>query len=223
MSQKATFTVRDETIDDALSAVALLRKTDGIDHNSIFVLGHSLGGMMAPRIGKADPKIAGFIVMAGPTRLFEDIILDQLQYISSLSGQLTDEEMKSIESLKLQVARVKDPKLSSQTPDADLPLGISACYWLDLRGYNPAKTASEINQPMLILQGGRDYQVTMDDLEGWKQYLSSRKDVEIKVYPKLNHLFVEGIGKATPAEYEMSGHVSEEVIDDIACWLKVSR
>jgi len=55
---------------------------------------------------------------------------------------------------------------------------------------------------MLILQGERDYQVTMDDFQGWKKYLSVRATVEFKTYPKLNHLFEEGDGKSTPQEYE---------------------
>ena len=73
---------------------------------------------------------------------------------------------------------------------------------------------------MLILQGERDYQVTMKDFEGWKKSLSSRKNAEFKTYAKLNHLFMEGKGKSTPAEYETAGHVAQIVIDDIANWIK---
>jgi dienelactone hydrolase len=58
---KNTITVKQETIDDALAAVALLRKTERIDPNRIFVLGHSLGGMLIPRIGARDPDVAHWI------------------------------------------------------------------------------------------------------------------------------------------------------------------
>ncbi len=86
----ARLTVQDEVIDDALFAVRLLRQTAGIDPGRIFVLGHSLGATLAPRIGQQDPAIAGLVIMAGLTRPLEDTILDQYTYIYSLSGALTD-------------------------------------------------------------------------------------------------------------------------------------
>ena len=78
----------------------------------------------------------------------------------------------------------------------------------------------KVRQPMLILQGERDYQATMTDFEGWKKALAGRQDVTLKSYPKLNHLFGEGEGKARPAEYQKPNHVAREVIDDVAGWIK---
>jgi len=220
---KEGLTAKAETIDDALAAVSLLRRTEGIDAKRIFVLGHSLGGALAPRIAKRDPQIAGLIIMAGPTRPLEDVILEQTEYAFSLDGRLSGQEKEQLEKLKQQVARAKAPNLSSGTPAAELPFGIAASYWLDLRGYDPAATAAALSGPMLILQGGRDYQVTMADLDGWKKALAGRQRVTFKVYPKLNHLFIAGEGKSTPAEYTKPGHVAEAVITDIAEWLSKQR
>ncbi len=214
-------TLKEETVDDAVAAVALLKKTAGIDAKRIFVLGHSLGGMAIPRIGAADPAIRGFIVLAGTTRPLEDVILEQMTYI--LSNQPSMPQAKKDEALgriKAQVALVKDAKLSADTSAKDLPLAIPAEYWLDLRGYKPAEAARQLKQPMLILQGERDYQVTMDDFNGWKTALGDRKNVVFKTYPKLNHLFIVGEGKSRPAEYMRPGRVAESVIDDIAAWVK---
>ena len=220
ISMKENITVKEETIDDALAAVSVLRAREEIDTNKIFVLGHSLGGMLIPRMGTLDPDIAGFIVMAGAARPLEDVILEQISYIFSLDGTISEDEKRELEEIKQQVARVKDPKLSSAVSSTDLPLGIPAEYWLDLRGYNPPQVAKELKQPMLILQGGRDYQVTTEDFQRWKNSLSSRENVEFKFYPNLNHLFIEGEGKSTPAEYQTPSHVAEIVIDDIADWTK---
>jgi fermentation-respiration switch protein FrsA (DUF1100 family) len=77
-----------------------------------------------------------------------------------------------------------------------------------------------LKTPLLILQGERDYQVTMDNFAAWKKGLAGRPNVTLKTYPKLNHLFIEGEGKSTPADYEKPGHVSEAVIADIAGWIK---
>ena len=73
---------------------------------------------------------------------------------------------------------------------------------------------------MLIVQGERDYQVTMADFEAWKKALASRRNVTFRSYPKLNHLFMEGEGKAKPAEYDKAGHVARELVDDLAAWIK---
>lgn len=209
-------TVKEETVDDALAAVSLLRKTTGIDAKKIFVLGHSLGGMLVPRIGKLDPSIAGFIVMAGSTRPLEELMVEQVTYIFSLDGTVSEEEKEQLDQIKAQAHKVKDPKLSA----TERLFGVPAKYWLDLRGYDPAEAARDLKQPMLILQGERDYQVTMADFERWRKSLSARKDVEFKTYPKLNHLFMEGEGKSTPSEYPRTGNVARYVLDDIAAWVK---
>lgn len=218
-----TLTVKEEVVEDVLAAAALLRESSQIDPNKVFVLGHSLGGYIVPRIGKLGSKIAGFIIMAGTARPLEDVVLEQFTYVFSLDGVITDAEKTSLEQLKSQVAKAKDPRLSPETPAADLPLGAPAAYLLDLRGYQPAETAKEMTRPMLIMQGGRDYQVTDADFQLWENALSSQKNVEFKFYEGLNHLFMEGQGKSTPAEYEQAGHVAETVIEDIANWIRKLR
>ena len=217
---KDNITVKEETMEDVLSAVSALRKTKDVDNDKIFVLGHSLGGMLLPRIGEMDPNIAGFICMAGATKPLEDIILEQISYILSLDGKISKEEEKQIELLKKQVAKVKDPGLSIKTSSTDLPLGISPTYWLDLRGYDPLEVAKNLKHPMLILQGERDYQVTMENFKKWRKFLSFRQNVKFRKYTKLNHLFIEGKGKSIPAEYKKAGYVAGVVINDIANWLK---
>jgi hypothetical protein len=216
---KDSITVKEEVIDDALAATSLLRNRQEINPKKIFLLGHSLGGMLIPRIGKLDSKISGLIILAGTTRPLEDVTLEQFNYIFSLDGQISDDEKKQLEELKAQIAKVKDPNLSKSDSSATLPLGLPASYWLDLRDYDPADAARELKQPLLILQGGRDYQVTIVDFDNWKKALSSRKKVTFKFYPKLNHLFSEGEGKITPAEYLNPGHVAEVIINDIAQWI----
>ena len=217
---KDSITVKEETIDDALFAVSLLRGADRVDPKKVFILGHSLGGMLLPRIGILDSNVAGLIVMAGSSRALEDVILDQVTYLFSLDGAMSEEKKAQLDAIKLQVARVKEPTLSSATPSSELPLGIPAKYWLDLRGYNPAEFAKGLKVPILVLQGERDYQTTMEDFAAWRQRLSSKSNATFKSYPKLNHLFIEGEGRSTPSEYNVSGHVAPEVIKDIAAWIK---
>ncbi len=213
-------TVKEEVTDDALAAVALLRKTGLVDKGRVFLLGHSLGGMLVPRIAMLDPSVHGFIIMAGPTRPLEDLVLEQILYIASLDGSVSAEEKANIDMIKAAVARVKDPALSPGTPASQLPFGSGAKYWLDLRSYRPADLAGRIDRPVLIIQGERDYQVTLVDFQGWNDALGGMKSVEFKTYPGLNHLFVEGKGRSTPDEYQAGGHVAGDVIGDIAEFVK---
>jgi hypothetical protein len=215
-------TVKEEVIEDALLAVNLMREAPEIDSKNVFLLGHSLGASVAPRIGEQDPDIAGLIIMAGNIRPLEDTILEQFTYLYSLSGSITDEQKATLESLKVKVARVKDLKPSEEVPSKELPLGISATYFRDLGSHPTEEILKKLSMPMLILQGGRDYQVSpTQDFEIWKNELKTRENVYLKLFPSLNHLFIEGEGKSTPQEYGVEGHVSEEVIEVISQWLKV--
>ncbi|MFZ6026758.1 MAG: alpha/beta fold hydrolase [Chloroflexota bacterium] len=215
-----TLTVWEETVDDAVAAVALLRQTDGVDPERVYVLGHSLGGMLLPRIGAAAPDVAGLIYLAAAARPLEDMLLEQVAYLANLDGQLTPEERQNLEAIQEQVARAKDPALSADVPGAALPLGIPAAYWLDLRTYDPAQAAVTLAQPMLFLQGARDYQVTQADFDLWYTALSERSDVVFRRYPTLNHLFLSGEGEPNPEEYNKPGHVAEDVLRDIAAWIQ---
>jgi alpha-beta hydrolase superfamily lysophospholipase len=97
--------------------------------------------------------------------------------------------------------------------------GATEKYKADLKDYNPPALAAASAVPMLILQGERDYQVRMKDFDLWKTGLAHKKDVTMRSYPKLNHLFVAGEGQSAPEEYDKPAHVSPEVIGDIADWI----
>ncbi|MCD6358938.1 MAG: alpha/beta fold hydrolase [Dehalococcoidia bacterium] len=210
------FTVNEETIEDALAAINMLGETEGIDPNRIFILGHSMGGMLAPRIASQSDEVDGLILLASNTKNLPDVILEQTSYIFSLDGEISDDESKQLEEISNQVNKVKELDID----EGAIVLGASRAYWADLMAYDPVKTASELTLPMLILQGERDYQVTMEDFDTWKESLAKQEGVSFKSYPNLNHLFIAGSDKSTPAEYSQSGNVAQAVINDIVGWIK---
>ncbi|MBC7486128.1 MAG: DUF3887 domain-containing protein [Cytophagaceae bacterium] len=205
------FTADDEVINDAIDALKFAKKLEGVDSNSIYIIGHSLGGMLAPKINERYPALRGIILMAANARPLQDLIVEQVTYINSLDG-LTDNETLQISQLTAQLEITKDAsKIISHTV-----LGLPASYWIDLNNYNQVKVAEKLTNKMLVLQGERDYQVTMEDFKIWKESLAMKENVSVKSYPALNHLFIEGIGKSIPAEYKKAGNVPEYVIIDIA-------
>jgi len=215
-------TVREEVIDDAVAAVDLLAAEALVDPRRIFMLGHSLGGMLIPRIGQEDTRLAGLIVMAGAVRPLEQSLLDQTRYLAEAGGTVTEEERAAIHEARTISEQVRALK-PSDAESGRFIFGVSACYWLDLRGYDPPTAARALTQPLLVLQGERDYQVTMDDFGMWKKALEGEPNLTFRSYPALNHLFIPGKGKSLPAEYEIAGHVSDEVIRDIAQWIDSNK
>jgi pimeloyl-ACP methyl ester carboxylesterase len=109
----ASFTAQEEVIADALLAVELFRHSTGVDPASIYLIGHSEGGMLAPRIAQQDPSLAGLVILAAPSRPLEDLMLEQTNYLYSLDGVLSEEEKAGLDAVKTDVARIKDPGLSS--------------------------------------------------------------------------------------------------------------
>lgn len=211
-------TVYEETIEDAALAAALLRAREDIQADRVFILGHSLGGMLVPRIAAAVPEAAGFVVWAGAASPLEDSYVRQLEYIFGLDRKIDAEEEKQMEESRAVRDRIK----ALAPPDAggkERILGARPAYWLDLRGYHPPTAAKAVDRPMLVQQGGRDYQVTPQEFEQWRAALGGRDDVRLELYPSLNHLFIAGTGPSTPAEYQRSGHVAIKVIKDIAAWI----
>ena len=205
----ARFTVREETIDDARAAVALLASTAKIDGRRIFVLGHSLGGMLAPRIADGDARVAGLVILAGTTRPLEEIVLEQIK------ARGTPEQVKAAEA---SLRRVRDPKLAPADTVDFVGGKMPASYFLDLRGYRPGERAAKLDLPILVLQGDRDIQVRLTDFEGWQRALSARPRAQLKRYPTLTHLFTEGVG--TLADYEKPAHVAQPVVEDVAAFIE---
>jgi hypothetical protein len=163
------------------------------------------------------------VILAGGAQPMHWAIVRQHRYLASLNPDTAAAAQPLLDALSEQARLVDSPDLSPSTPPSELPLGVPASYWLDLRAYKPAETAAALAKPMLILQGGRDYQATLaDDLPLWEHSLADHADVTIRVYPADNHVFFAGNGPSTPAEYEPTQHVDATVITDIASWLNAT-
>jgi len=218
----APFTVKDEVTDDVIAAVALLAQMPEINRKQIYVLGHSLGGTLAPRIAAQDPQVAGIIVMAGSARPLEKVVVEQVKYIAGLSPTQTPEDKKQIEKAEAIAMQVESPSLKFGDTVDFFGSPIPGSYFLDLRSYDAAKVAAGLKVPVLVVQGGRDYQVTTADFDIWKGALAGNPHATFKFYPGYTHLFMPGAGQgpASPEDYAVAGNVGEDVMNDIAKWIR---
>lgn len=217
-----------EYVDDALAAVKMLAGNKDISR--IFVLGHSDGAYTVPAILKrataADygSRVAGGILLAGPSRQLYENYLEQIRFLAKVRKVDKDPAVvKQIAALHKAIQKVKDPNLSPATPNRELPLGASAQYWLARRAYKHKAVAKALSQPLLVLNGGRDYQVTTTDFNGWKRALQGKANAFFRLYPALNHFFIAGKGAPNPREYYNPGHLDLKVIGDLEHFVKKLR
>ncbi|MCD7901862.1 MAG: alpha/beta fold hydrolase [Bacteroides sp.] len=210
----------EETVNDALSAIKMLKTNPEVNGERIYVAGHSLGASMAPRIAEfAGDDLAGIIMISGNARPLEDLIVEQMEYLSTFMN-VNQVSEKQIEDLKKQAANVKAIGATAFDESIGVPLNVPLRYWEFSNKYKQVETAKKLKLPVLILQGERDYQVTMDDFRIWHTALSANPNVSFKSYPKLNHILQEGEGKSIPSEYEKASPVPDYVMKDIANWIE---
>jgi fermentation-respiration switch protein FrsA (DUF1100 family) len=214
------FTLWDETINDAVSAYKLAKTRPDIDTNQIFILGHSLGGYALPLILKNCPGVKGGISLAGCARPIDDLLVYQYKFLTELDGKVTLREKIFLRKANKKIKFVRSEKLFTSKPQINLLAYWPSEFWKDVKNYRPVEEVEKLKEPVLFLQGDRDYQVTNVDFELWKSIYLSKMNASFISYDKLNHLFIEGNGKPNPAEYWNGGNVPIYVMEDIADWIK---
>ena len=211
--------MREETIDDALLAVDILKNEPLIDSGRIFILGHSMGAMLAPRIDAEGADVRGLIMMAGTPFRLEDIVVRQLgqagggnpllRGIVSLENKIFSKKFDGLYEMSDEEAKKK--KFAG---------GINLYYFKEMGRKTAADYLLESEKPVLIMQGGSDFQVLADkDFSKFKELLAGRENTQFRLYPGLNHCFVTAIYNdilKASKEYGTERHIGEEVIGDIA-------
>ncbi|MBX3232551.1 MAG: alpha/beta fold hydrolase [Labilithrix sp.] len=205
-----TITLDDEVVVDAVAAVDLLRARSDVDAGRVFVIGHSLGALLAPEIAARAAPVAGAILLAPPGRPPWDSVLAQMRYLEAPPAILAEVEA-AIDLLK--AGKLGAGKL----------LGAPASYWQDWAARDGVATAKELGKPILVLRGERDYQVTDEDVATWRDGLSAAEDAVFVTVPHANHLLIPGHGKPGPAEYETPGHVDASVVARLADFVLQGR
>lgn len=217
-------TVKIETIDDAILATELLRKDTRIDENNIFIIGHSMGAMLAPRIDAEGGNYKGLILMAGSPRKLEEIMMDQNQMVLSqvkgLVHFIVSKQVKKLTALFDGLYEITEEEAKSKKVGNGTTL-----YYFKEMGEHPASMyLQNMEKPILILQGERDFQATVEkDFAGYKELLGEKENVKFQIYEGLNHAFVPSVyGNIMKAkqEYNVEQHISENVISDIAEWIR---
>ena len=217
-------TVKEETIEDAILAADMLRKDSRIDSDNIFIIGHSMGAMLAPRIDEEGGNFKGLIMMAGTLRTLEEVLMEQTdrayESMNKILKLIAGKQMK-----KINVAfDGMYEKTDEEAKKVKMGGGTTLYYFKEMGEHRAADFLKQTDKPMLIMQGEKDFQVKAHvDFAGYQNLLKDRTNVSFKLYEGLNHAFVpyitEDIAKAKK-EFSVERHIGEEVIEDIAYWIK---
>jgi len=222
---KPDISVKEETIEDAILATELLRKDSRIDSNKIFIIGHSMGGMLAPRIDAEGGNYKGLILLAGSPRKLEEILIDQnkevLNHVNKLLQWIIKRQIKKL-SLKFDnMYNLTDEEAKKKSLMFGTP--IKLYYFKEMGEHQSINYLKDLNKPMLIMQGDKDFQVSVEkDFNLYKELLKNKENVTFKLYENLNHAFVYSVyGNIMKAkkEYNVEQHICDYVIDDIATWV----
>jgi dienelactone hydrolase len=192
---------------DISAAVAYLRSRPEIDPDRIALVGHSEGGIIAPMVAAGDPRLRAVVLVAGTSRTGRRIIDYQLRNPLDRDASLTPARRDSA----YRAGRAQIDSAAARV--AWLP------FFLD---YDPLPTARRVRQPVLILQGATDQQVTPDQAPELEAALrqGGNRDVTLRVFPNLNHLMVLD-PDGSPAGYSKlrTNVVDPQVLGTLADWL----
>ncbi|HWL25509.1 MAG TPA: alpha/beta fold hydrolase [Ureibacillus sp.] len=223
MKNDPSMSVKEETIEDAIIAANLLREDSRIDPNKIYIIGHSFGGMLAPRIDAEGGNFAGIIIMAGSPRKLEEIMMSQnMDLLNSLNKFLRWIAKKQIAAFSKKFDNLYQ-MTDDEAKSTKLLPGIRAYYFKEMGDHPASDYLTHLEKPILIVLGEKDVQANVqDDFEGYRKLIKENGNATFKLYPNLNHLFmlaIYGNILKIKKEYATPQHVDQQVIDDIAEWV----
>ena len=222
--RRQALTVREETIEDALLAAELLRADGRIDPGAVFLVGHSMGAMLAPRIDAEGGGFRGLVLMAGSPLRLEDIMLRQFRQAGESRNALLRTVAKMEETQFGKKLLGLDALPDEEAKRQKFAGSVNLWYFKEMGQKGAADYLLESDTPVLILQGGMDFQVLPEeDFARFQELLRDRENVEYRLYEGLNHCFVPALFNdilKARAEYAAERHIGPEVIDDIAGFIK---
>jgi len=224
------FDLEQEVIWDALAAIDLLKHTDGINPDAIFLLGHSMGGGLLSYLDSLGAGCRAYVILAGTSRPIWELMAEQNLVVAQEleeSGELDSaEQIRGIVTQELGKARlVAALSVEEVMQFEDRIFGQSAWYMYGFSRIDPIALHLEDQKPVLIIQAEKDRQVTPVDFELWQQKMSAHPNVFFAEFGGLNHLFGAYPGDPVPftqlvsVEYAQKTPVATEVTDFIADWI----
>lgn len=200
---------------DVHSWVTSIQKQTGA--KCVWVLGHSEGALVALSAAQAPQAMCGVILVSGAGRRLSDVIREQLRS-NPANAPVLESAMAALDSLDdgkhVDVTNMNPVLLPLFRPQGQ-------DYLIDMFRHDPAKLASSVNVPVLIVQGERDVQVSTADA---KALAAANPKAKLVLIPTMNHVLKDVASddrSANLATYaDPSLPVDSSVVDAIASFVK---
>lgn len=215
--------VETEYLYDVKDAVRFAMEDARVDGSRLYLIGHSQGGMLSPKMVSDNPELKGFVSMGGTLRRMEDMILEQNETMMAQNETLSKEEKDAyLSEARASVERIRSLNADSPDDRSELIFNYPVSYWISLNAINSLSIAEGLTLPMLVLQGDNDFQVLYQtDFQLWQKVLAGRENVDFIHYPGLSHVFMPGsLEHFDSSSYDPPAKMDEQVIGDIAEWIK---
>jgi pimeloyl-ACP methyl ester carboxylesterase len=217
------FDLYDETIHDAIAALQTIQQDTSLQFGKYVMLGHSLGAYSMPLIANTlEPSLDGAILLSANARRLEDLIDYQMRYLTGFDDLITDEEEQIIIENTARSRNIRNGDYTDSTSAENLLAYWPGTFWRGVSAYDPVATVqSNSVTPFFLLQGEKDYQITMEDFATWKTAVGDMPNVSMQSFPGLTHLFTPtDANRGSPQDYFVPSNVDEGVIEAIAAWVK---
>lgn len=214
----------EEYTDDAVSVVNWLRERDDIDRNRIAILGYGENGAIALSAARRTDRIAAVVLVNAPGRTGREVALEQ-QALALVGPQISETERAN--RLALQ-ARVLDAVVSGngwERISTDVREQADTPWFRSWLLFDPADTIRRMNQPILIVHGALDTELSPGHAAQLEAQSRARKNrpvthTQATVLPGVNHLMtraktgsVEEYGTIDPRT------IAPEVSSALTTWL----
>lgn len=225
---------------DTKAAINYLEKLKNIDSKKIGIIGHSEGGTVAQIVAANNKKIAFIISLAGPgiandkLMIKQKIDIERAMGVPELSLKINERVFGKIyKILKKDISNqeaeneiksfLKNDLVYKNVPEKDIQALLDQVlekWFRSSISYDPSENFSKITTKVLALNGEKDLQVSSkENLEGWKNGLTHNKNVTIKSYPNLNHLFQPATTGLHTEYAEIETTIEPIVLEDMVKWL----
>jgi len=223
----SSMTVWEEVSEDILLATELIKSDSRVDENRVYIIGHSFGGFIAPRVHFEGGDFAGIISFAGTPLSY----IDRRHYWKmEIVANMPEGEKKDAEYAKWVNWDEEMKEYLLNTPDEELKeeemSGYSLYYHKDLESHPIKEYVTRATIPFLILQAADDFAVDVEhDYAAWQDLFAGRDNATFKLYEGLNHFFFPYQGTVYDGpeseynEYSVPGHTDQQVLADIVEWI----
>jgi dienelactone hydrolase len=219
----------DDLVKDAAAGARWLAKQPDVDASRIYVVGHSEGGQLVPRLLTDVPELRGGVMLAAPHNSIDMVMLGQVAFLDTrvrTAGKEDKVTKQTMKELFEQVNALQQLREGTyQGPRIGSAPTVYWKSWMKLGDEAPALAAATA-KPILVLSGNYDWNVPSNETEEWKRVFEAAPETsaahETEVLPCVTHA-MNCIRQPKPEEIkpgDIDCDVDDRVIEKIAAFLK---